>query len=78
MAIRADFALRSARPNQIRKSLKRVILQQRIATRYTHPHAVGIVDEASFVKKGTHTAVQASPRARDHQGVKFFISNAPI
>jgi len=31
-------------------------LQQRVAARHTHPHSVGILDETSFVKKGTKTA----------------------
>lgn len=31
-------------------------LQQRVARRYPHPHAVGIIDETSFVKKGDKTA----------------------
>lgn len=30
--------------------------QQRVAARFADPHAVGIIDETSFVKKGTHTA----------------------
>lgn len=38
------------------ESLMRDTLQQRVATRFAHPQAVGIVDETSFVKKGTHTA----------------------
>lgn len=38
------------------ESLMRDTLQQRVATRFAHPHAVGIVDETSFVKKGKHTA----------------------
>ena len=31
-------------------------LQQYIARRYPHPHAVGVIDETSFVKKGHKTA----------------------
>jgi SRSO17 transposase len=29
---------------------------QRVARRHAHPHSVGIIDETSFVKKGTQTA----------------------
>jgi SRSO17 transposase len=31
-------------------------LQQRVARRHAHPHAVGLLDETSFPKKGTKTA----------------------
>jgi len=38
------------------EALMRDRLQQRIAARYAHPQAVGIIDETSFVKKGDKTA----------------------
>lgn len=31
-------------------------LQRRVARRHGHPHSVGVIDETSFVKKGTQTA----------------------
>lgn len=31
-------------------------LQRRVARRHAHPHSVGLIDETSFVKKGTKTA----------------------
>jgi SRSO17 transposase len=31
-------------------------LQRRVARRQAHPHSVGLIDETSFVKKGTKTA----------------------
>lgn len=38
------------------ESAMRDQLQQRVAGRHSHPHAVGIIDETSFVKKGDQTA----------------------
>lgn len=31
-------------------------LQRRVAQRHAHPHGIGILDETSFAKQGTHTA----------------------
>jgi SRSO17 transposase len=38
------------------ESAMRDRLQQRVAQRYGHPQAVGLIDETSFVKKGDQTA----------------------
>ena len=38
------------------ESAMRNRLQQRVARRYAYEHAVGVLDETSFVKKGRHTA----------------------
>jgi len=49
-------------------------LQRRVARRHSHPHSIGVIDETSFVKKGSHTACVQ----RQHCGAVGKVENCVV